>query len=100
MTRSILCIITVVNILFQFVYMMLDKIFESGMLILLLIIFRPEYMIISGIVAFIVVCVLTVLAVKKILKHKKDKIFTDIICILLNIEYLFCYYYFIVCSII
>lgn len=93
MTRSILLIITIINMLFQFVYLTFGRVTELGIFIYVFYVFRPEYVIVSGVIAFIILCVWIVLFTIKLLRHGKDKMITDIIGILLNIEYLLFYCY-------
>lgn len=93
MTRSILLIITIINMLFQFVYLTFGRVTELGIFIYVFYVFRPEYMIVSGVVAFIVLCVWIVFLIIKLLRHRKDKMITDIVGILLNIEYVLFYCY-------
>lgn len=89
--RKVSYIITAVNILFQIVYMTIGRkaYDELGVLNHIFYVFRPEYMIISGIVVlfnlFILAAVLIYL--------RKVKI-CDIAVIILNLQYLVFYRYF------
>ena len=60
---------------------------EIGIFKYVFYIFRPEYMIISGIVAFLVGFGILILIIKSI----KNVCFTDIIMLMLNIEYVIYY---------
>ena len=92
MIKKICYIITIINILFQIVYVTLGKYTttELGKFIYVFDIFRAEYMIISGIIALFVMCALLILIIKTI----KKICFLDIIVLLLNIEYIIYYFSF------
>lgn len=89
MMRKVFYLITIINILFQVVYMTIGKYTtsEMGILKYVLYVFRPEYMIVSGIVAFLVGCGVLILIIKSI----KSMCFFDIVVLLLNIEYIIYY---------
>lgn len=89
MVKKVSYIITVINILFQLIYMTLGKynMSEIGKLKYVFYVFRPEYMIVSGIFAFLALCAVLVLIIKSIRKIY----FLDIIALMLNIEYLIYY---------
>ena len=89
MMRKVFYIITIINILFQAVYMTIGKYTTSeiGILKYVFYIFRPEYMIVSGIVAFLVGCGGLILIIKAI----KNFCFSDIVVLLLNVEYIIYY---------
>ncbi len=88
--KKVLYIITCINLLFQIIYMTLGRILEMGNLKYVFYVFRPEYMVVSGLVAFIIICCFAVLTIKSV----KNFRITDLIAIALNIEYLFYYAYF------
>lgn len=87
--RKVFYIITIINILFQAVYMTIGKYTtsEMGILKYVFYIFRPEYMIVSGIVALLVGCGVLILIVKSI----KSFCFSDMVVLLLNVEYIIFY---------
>ncbi len=90
--RKLLYIITLINICFQIVYMTFGRCvgIELTNLKYIFYIFRPEYMIVSGIVAFLVGCGVLILFIKSI----KNFNFTDIGVLLLNVEYIIYYFRF------
>ena len=87
--RKILYIITLINICFQIIYVLFGSYADTELTFLKYIfyVFRPEYMIISGIVAFFVACGLLVL----IIKSTKRMWLFDIFVILINVEYIIYY---------
>ena len=89
MMRKVFYIITIINILFQAVYMTIGKYTtsEMGILKYVFYIFRPEYMIVSGIVAFLVGCGVLISIIKSI----KNFCFSDMVVLLLNVEYIIYY---------
>lgn len=90
MMRKVIYIITIINLIFQGIYMTVGKYTMSEMTNIKYIfyIFRPEYMLISGIIAIIILIVTFILIIKSI---KKVYIF-DIIALLLNFEYIIYYF--------
>ena len=89
MIRKVTYILTIINVLFQIIYMTLGSYTTSeiGILIYIFYIFRAEYLIISGLIAFFVMCVILTLIVKSI----KNLYHMDIIILILNIEYIIYY---------
>ncbi len=90
MIRKVFYWITVINILFQAVNMTIGKYTTSelgGILKYTFYVFRPEYMVISGIVAFFVGLGVLVLIIRSI----KNIRFSDLIVLLLNVEYIIFY---------
>ena len=89
MIRKVFYWITVINILFQVVNMTFGKYTTSelGIFKYVFYIFRPEYMVISGIVAFFVGFGVLVLIIRSI----KNICFSDLIVLLLNAEYIIFY---------
>lgn len=87
--RKVLYLVTMVNILFQMIYMSLGDhtTSELGILRYIFYVFRPEYMIVSGVIAFLVGCGILILIIKSI----KNTHFPDIVMLLLNIEYIIYY---------
>lgn len=81
-------VITAINLMFQIVYMLFGgyTVTELGNLQLIFYIFRPEYLIISGVIAIINILILIVISVCE----KKCNVY-NIIVILLNIEYIIFY---------
>lgn len=81
-------VITAINLMFQIVYMLFGgyTVTELGNLQLIFYIFRPEYLIISGVIAIINILILIVISVCE----KKCNVY-NIIVILLNIEYMIFY---------
>ena len=81
-------VITAINLIFQIVYMLFGgyTVTELGNLQLIFYIFRPEYLIISGVIAIINILILIVISVCE----KKSNVY-NIIVILLNIEYIIFY---------
>ena len=81
-------VITAINLMFQIVYMLFGgyTVTELGNLQLIFYIFRPEYLIISGVIAIINILILIVISVCE----KKSNVY-NIIVILLNIEYIIFY---------
>lgn len=92
MLKKILYAITIINIVFQIIYTTIGNITTTdlGMWIYIFYIFRAEYMIVSGVVAFLVLCVTLVIIMKSI----KNIYFFDVIILLLNVEYLIFYRFF------
>ena len=84
--KQIFYTITVINILFQIIYMTFGTTVTSDNIYYIFYIFRPEYMIISGIVAFINI----VIFISMLIYYKKCSII-DIISVLINIEYIVFY---------
>ena len=89
MIRKVVYLITIINIMFQVLYMTVGKFTTSeiGILKYVFYIFRPEYMIISGLIAFFVMCTVLIL----IIKSFKNMCFFDIIILVLNVEYIIYY---------
>lgn len=89
MIRKVIYTITIINILFQVIYMSLGKytMSEIGILKYVFYVFRTEYMVVSGLIAFIILCAILVLIIKSIKKIH----FLDIIMLVLNIEYIIYY---------
>ena len=89
MIRKIFYLITIINVLFQVVYMTFGKYTTSeiGIFKYVFYVFRPEYVIISGIVAFFVGFGVLILIIKSI----KNICFSDLIVLLLNVEYILYY---------
>lgn len=89
--RRVPYIITAVNILFQIVYMTIGRktYTELGILYYIFYVFRPEYMIISGIIVFFNLFILAAI----LIYLRKVKI-CDIAVIILNLQYLVFYRYF------
>lgn len=89
MVKKTLYGITIINVLFQIVYMTLGKYTTSeiGKLIYVFYVFRAEYMIVSGVIAFFIVCTVLILIIKSI----KRICFLDIIILMLNVEYIIYY---------
>ena len=87
--RKVFYLITIINIFFQVVYMTIGKYTTSEMKLLKYIfyIFRPEYIIVSGIISFFVGCGVFILIIKSV----KNICFLDIVVLLLNIEYIIYY---------
>ena len=81
-------VITAINLMFQIVYMLFGgyTVTELGNLQLIFYIFRPEYLIISGVIAIINILILIVISVCE----KEGNVY-NIIVILLNIEYIIFY---------
>ena len=92
MIRKVVYLITIINILFQVVYMTIGKYATSeiGILKYVFYIFRPEYMLVSGIIALFVTCVVLILIFKSI----KNIYFLDVIILVLNIEHIIYYFRF------
>lgn len=86
--KKILYIFTIINIIFQIVYMTLGRLTytELGWLTALFIIFRPEYLIISGIISII-----NIIAFIPMMIKDNNKV-CYIIMIAINIEYIIYYY--------
>lgn len=89
MMTKVFYLITIINVLFQVVYIAIGKhtTSEMGILKYVFYIFRPEYMIVSGVLAFLVGCGVLILIIKSI----KNLCFWDIVVLLLNIEYIIYY---------
>jgi len=87
--RTIFYSATIINILFQVIYMTLGKYTTTDLreLIYIFYIFRPEYIIISGIIAFFVACGILVLIIRAL----KNICVCDIIMLMLNLEYIVYY---------
>lgn len=94
MIRKILYVITIINILFQIVYMTVGKYTtsDSGVWKYVFYVFRPEYMIVSGIIAILVGGTAFIVIIKSL----KNVCFSDVIMLLLNIEYMIYYIHFII----
>lgn len=84
--RKVLYLITVIHIIFQVVYVTIGRMTtkELGMLRYVFYIFRPEYMIVSGFVAFFVGCGVLMLIIKSV----KNMRVVDVMVLLLNLEYI------------
>ena len=91
MMKKFLYIFTFINILFQIVYMTFGmyRQDELGVLNYIFCVFRPEYMVVSGIISFIVLCCLLAVTIKNI-KDIRISILNFIV-IALNIEYILFY---------
>lgn len=89
MMRKVLCLITVINIMFQVVYATIGRMTTSklGRLIYVFYVFRPEYMIVSGIIAFFAGCGALMLIIKSV----KNIRVIDVMVVMLNIEYIVYY---------
>ncbi len=87
--RIIIYILTLLNILYQIVYMTFGRYMTSelGNLIYVFYVFRPEYMIISGLVSCVAFCAILMI----LFKSKRHLYFGDIIILLLNVEYMIYY---------
>lgn len=88
--KKVSYIITIINILFQVIYMTIGtyKYIELSGLNSIFYIFRPEYFLVSGIVGLINIFLLIIV----LIKNKKAQL-SDIIILLLNIEYIIYYYF-------
>lgn len=87
--RRITYIITVVNLIFQFIYATLGQYRTSEMenIKYIFYIFRVEYMIVSGCFSAIVLVAICILIIKSIRKVY----LLDFVALLLNIEYILYY---------
>lgn len=90
MIRKAVYFLTIINILFQAVYMTFGSFTTSdlGKFIYVFYIFRPEYMVISGIVALLTGCGALILIIGTI----KNVRFFDAAALILNIEYIIYYF--------
>lgn len=92
--RKLFYIVTIINIMFQIVYMTFGRHteIELGVFNYIFYIFRPEYFIVSGIFSFIVNGMVVILNIKSLLtfiiKSKRDFNFHDLIIFILNVEYM------------
>ncbi len=86
--KKIPYIFTIINIIFQIVYMTFGRLTytELGWLTAIFIIFRPEYLIISGIISIINIIAFISMMIKNSNKA------CHIIMIAINIEYIIYYY--------
>ncbi len=93
MLRKIIKFITIINIIFQIIFSTVGslKTSEMGILKYVFYIFRPEYMVISGIVAFVVLCTDLILIIASIITSQKKINFFDVVILILNIEYVIFY---------
>ena len=93
MLRKIIKFITIMNIIFQIIFLTVGslKTSEMGILKYVFYIFRPEYMVISGIAAFVVLCTDLILIIASIIKSRKIINFFDVVILILNIEYIIFY---------
>lgn len=81
--------VTSVNILFQILYMTLGRFTydELGILRYVFFVFRPSYMVLSGVVSIAVIFILTIILLKSI---RKIRVW-DIIMLVLNLEFVLYY---------
>lgn len=93
MLRNMIYIMTIVNIFFQTVYMIFGTYttLELGKFIYVFYIFRTEYMLISGFIAFIDVVIIVGLILKGIIDVNRTVNIYDIAMLILNIEYMVYY---------
>lgn len=97
MIKKLFFIITVINISFQIIYMTFGRCIgiELTSLRFIFYIFRPEYMLVSGIISFIVfiftIILLIINIISIIVKSKKHIDINYIIILILNIEYIIYY---------
>lgn len=96
MFRKIVYSVTLVNILFQVVYSTIGKYTASdvGILAYIFYIFRPEYLLISGLAAILLLLSAIVLTVEDIFRTNKKGIVYNIAAMLLNIEFIVYYFNF------
>ena len=80
--KKYLYAISVINILFQIIYFLFGA-GTSGSMQWIFLVFRPEYMIISGIVSVVVFILLLV----SVLKSRKTVCAMDIVSLILCVEY-------------
>ena len=84
--RNILHFFTYLNIAFQIVYLTLGRYTDLGKAIIIFAVFRPEYWVVSGLVALVTICLLLISMIRSKNLNK-----VDIIMIALNLEYLLYY---------
>lgn len=89
MLKKVIYSIIILHMMFQVIYMTLGQHATSdlGALKYLFYVFRPEYLLVSGIVSFFITIVLIIIIIKSI----KSFCFIDLTMLLLNVEYIIYY---------
>jgi len=85
--KKILYIVTAFNLLCQIVWLTVGSMSNPGILIYLFRVFHPLYVLASGFVALIMVCIITAGIFVRVRKLK-DVGKCDIIILVLNVEYI------------
>ena len=94
MLRNTIYSITGINIIFQIIYMFFGNLSKEWF-VFFFYVFRIEYMLLSGLIAFFMIFVILIFVVVSIIKTIKNGInqfyIFDIIALLLNVEYIIYY---------
>ena len=93
MIKKILWVISLINICFQIVYMIFGK--QTNGFIYVFYVFRIEYMLLSGLISFVILIITTILIIINIVKIVTSKIkvidIGNIIVLILNVEHVIYY---------